>query len=115
MVFRRLTIDQQVIHHPTVGIAHHAVQDLTGLHPGYLIRKDMVYKSFCIRAGNEDFAHVRHIEHSHILPDGQVFLGDTGILDGHVEPGKGAHFGSKGHVAVMQTGNFQILFHLFIL
>ena len=67
----------------------------------------MVYEGLCIRAAHEDFAHVRHIEHSHILPDGQVFLGDTGILDGHHETGEGAHLGSQGHVGVVQAGALQ--------
>ena len=97
-------IHEQVIHAAPVGVAHDAVVDLAVGRTGDVVGEDVVDKLLGIRAADEDFAHVRHVEHAAGFAHGRVLLLDAGIFDGHIKSAERAHLGSESHVLVVQTG-----------
>jgi hypothetical protein len=43
-----------------------------------------------------------HVKYTGIVPDGVMFIIDTGIRDGHIVTGEFGHFGSQGLVLVRE-------------
>ena len=111
VVSGKLLVDKKIIHRPPVRVEHHSVQHLTRNHRTDVVGEYVVDKLLRIRAAHEDLTHVRHVEHTHIVADRQMLLGDRRVLDRHVESGERTHFGSESQVTVMQTGNFELLLH----
>ena len=109
MVGQVFPVNQEVIHRSAIGIAHHAVKDLAGFEASDFIGEDMVDEGFGLGALDEDFAHVRYVEHTHLLAHGLMLGDDAAVLDGHHEAGEGAHLGAKRHVCVIQTGFLQLI------
>ena len=103
-----LAIDEEVVHHAAVGIAHHPVQDLAGLEAADFVGEDPVDELLGLGAFDEDLAHMRDVEHADLLPDGVVLHGDGIVLDGHHEARKGAHLGLQRHVPVVQAGFLEL-------
>ena len=68
VVLRKLAIDYEVIHRAAVRPEHHSIYDTSVGQVCDIICKDMVHKTFRILAGNQDFAHMRHVEHPDSSP-----------------------------------------------
>ena len=111
VVSGELLVNQKIIHGATVRVKHHSVQHLTRNHRTDVIGEYVVDELFRVRAADEDLTHVRHIEHTHIVADRQMLLCDRRVLNRHIESSERTHLGSKSHVAVMKTGNFELLLH----
>ena len=101
----KLAVYEEVVHRTAVRIAHHAVEYLAGLEAAAadLIGKDVVDESLGLGALHKDLAHMGNVEHTHSLADGQVFLGNAAVLDGHNEACKGAHLGLQCYMRVIKT------------
>ena len=69
-------VDKQVVDHAAVGIEHHSVENLSCWKGCDIVGEDVVDKPFGIVAGDEDLAHVRHVEHAHTLAHGIVLVND---------------------------------------
>ena len=111
MLRGELAVDDEVVDRAAVGVEHHPVQGLAGLSEGDVVGEDMIYEGFSPGAADEDFAHVGHIENSGFGADCHMFLGDAGILDGHIEAGEGAHLGAKRDMTVVQASQFKVFVH----
>ena len=71
------SIYEQVIHAATVGVAHDAVVDFAVGRTGDVVGEDVVDKLLGIRATDEDFAHVRYVEHATGIAHCIVFFLDA--------------------------------------
>ena len=61
----------------------------------------MVDELLCIGAAHKDLSHVRDIEHSGLLTDRIVFIGDICVLDRHYETSERAHESAESHMLVI--------------
>ena len=111
MVGLKLAVHQQVIDRTSVWIEHHSVQYLAGIEAAYVVCKNVVDVTLGIGSAYKYLAHVGYVKYSHFVTDCQVFLGDTGILDGHVKSSKGTHLGAQSHVTAVQAGFFNFFGH----
>ena len=78
-------IDQQVVHYTAIFVAHHAIENLSGIHLGDVVRKDMVDVTLGIGTTYQDLAHVTDVKDATSLTYGLMLVDDARILDGHVE------------------------------
>ena len=108
MVRLELPVYQKIVHRAAVRVAHHAVEDLTGLEAADLVGEDPVYELLCLRAFHKDLSHMGNVEHAHLLPHCQVLLDDVAVLDWHLITCKRAYLGAKGHVLAVEAGSFKI-------
>ncbi len=115
MVWLELPVNQQVIHHASVRMKHHSVENFARLEAADFIGKNMIDEFLSVRSAHKNFSHVRHVEHSDRMTYSIVLLGYGGILYRHHKSGKRAHLGSESHVAVIQTGFLKIFFHYQVL
>ena len=66
---------------------------------------DVVDELQCLRAGDEELAHVAHVEQAAAGAHGVVFGGDSGgVLDRHFVAGEGDDLGTQGNVDVVERG-----------
>ena len=82
-------VDQQVVYHPTLFIAHHAIEYFSSGNSTYIVGKNVVDIAFGVTARNEHFAHVAHIKYATVLTYSLMFIDNAAILYGHVEPSEG--------------------------
>jgi len=71
----------------------------------------VINEFFRLRAIDEYFTHMRYIEDTGAIAYGIMFLGNGTVLDGHVEAGERAHFGSEGEMLAMEAGAFILVIH----
>ena len=89
-------VNQKVIHHTTVRVKHHSVENLPFGSLCDVIGEDMVDKSRRVRAIHKDFAHMGDIEHAYFGAHGIVFGDNSGrIAYRHIETGKRTHHGAQ--------------------
>ncbi len=109
MVFAAF-VDQQVVDHATFRVEHHSVEALSHGRAGHIVGENGVYESLGFGPVYVDLAHVAYVEHPAVVAHGIVFLHNPFVLDRHIPSGEGAHHGTEGHVAVVET-RFLNLFH----
>ena len=83
-VFRHL-IYQQVIHHATVVIAHHAIENLSGVNARDVVGEDVVDKTLGIGTTDQYLAHVTDVKDAAGRAYCLVLVHDSRILNRHVE------------------------------
>ena len=105
-------IYQKIVHRTAVGIEHHSIKDLAGFHETDVVREDVIHELLGLGAVDEYLAHMGYIEDAGTLADGIVFLGDGTVLDGHIEAGERAHFGSQGEMLAVEAGHFILVIHI---
>ena len=93
-------------------MAHQTIIDLPNGSPSDIVGKDMLHIAFSIRTLHRDLTHVRDIEQSHMLTNGDMLWSNTSILieQGHVEATKGYHRSTQREVLVVETSTFLFLF-----
>lgn len=96
-------VDDEIVDDAPVFIAHRAVADLTVGHGGEVVGHQAVEVRQCVRAGKEDFAHVRDVEEAGLLTHRHVF-GDHagGVLDGEKIARERDDFPAERHMAVVK-------------
>ena len=94
MIRLELLVNQKVIDCTAVGVEHHPVKNLAGSHGTDIVGEHVVHEFLGVRATDEYLTHVGDIEHSDLVTDRQMLLGDGRILDRHIKAGKRAHLGS---------------------
>ena len=67
---------QQVVYSASVGIAHHAVEDLADGGVFHIVGEDVVHIPLGIGALDAYLTHVRYIEHTAVLAHGVMLLDD---------------------------------------
>ena len=96
--------DAGVVDGAAVGVAHHAVEHLTGGNAAEVVGEEVVDEALGVGAGDDDLTHVGDVEDAAVVTDSVVLVDDGGVLDGHVETGKGLHEGALGDMAGMEAG-----------
>lgn len=81
-------VDQQVVDGATVGVAHHAVEDLANGGSSYIVCEDMVDEALGVLTRDECLTHVGYIEYTAMLAHGVVLFDNRRVLDRHVEASK---------------------------
>ena len=84
-------VHQQIVDGATVFVEHHPVVDFTHRRIGDVVGEDIIHEFLGFGTRDVYFAHVRNVEHAHILAYGIVLLHDALILDRHVETAKRTH------------------------
>ncbi len=105
-------VNQQVVHHTAILVTHHTIENFSCRHTCDVVGEDMVDVTLGIRACDEYFTHMTHIEHATRLAYSLMFVYNATILDRHLETAKGRHQSSQGYVFVIETGLFVFHKHL---
>ncbi len=102
------SVDDEVVHHPAGRVAEHRVLGLPRADPVEVVGQDPVQRSTRPRAGHDELAHVRDVEHADGCAHGRV-LGDHAgrVLDGHLPPAEVGHPGARGTVRLGEGGPAQ--------
>ena len=104
-------VDKQVVDRSSVGVAHHAIENLAVGCCGHVVCENVIDVAFCVASLDEHLAHVADVEHTACLANGHVLIGDVGVLNGHDEACKRRHQCVQCNMFVIETGF--LFFHRF--
>ena len=85
-------IHQHIIHNAALGIHQATVLHLADEQFARIVAADVLHQRTCPATPNDELAHVRHIKHTHIATDTEVFFGDAAVRNGHFVTRKRADF-----------------------
>ena len=107
----REAVDDQIVHHAALGIAHHAIAHLAVAHGGKVIGEQLLEIGQRVGSLVEHLAHMAHIEQAAGLTHGHVLADDTrGILHRQHIARKGHHAALQRHMTVVQR-RFEVHCH----
>ena len=102
-MLRSFLINNQVIDHTALVIAHGAVAGSAIAHVVKLVGQHVVQVFQSIGSFAGDFTHVRNVKQSACGADGHVFCNHAGgILNRHGVSGKGDHFCAQRNMIVIK-------------
>ena len=97
-------VGEEVVEHPAVLAAQHAVLRAVGGELGDVVGEDPLQERLGVGPGRLDLAHVRDVEDAGALAHGLVLGADPAVLDRHLPAREGNEPRAGRHVAVVQRG-----------
>ena len=73
----------KIVNHAAAFVAHQGVLAVAGREFADVVGEDVIQKIRRARAADGDFAHVRDVENAGGVADGEMFVGDAGVLHRH--------------------------------
>jgi len=90
-VLRAAHVDQQVVDHAAVGLAHRRVEHAAGEKLGDIVRDEVVQEPGGVRTSHVNLAHVAHVEQPRGAPHRLMLLENAAVLHRHLPACKGDH------------------------
>jgi hypothetical protein len=104
-------IDDQVIDHTAVRIAHDGVEGLADFQARHIVGDKVVQVGQGILPMDPHFTHMADIEQAGLFPDSPVFLKNGGVLDGHFPSGERHHASPMLNVKRVKGRTSQVITH----
>ena len=95
-------VHENVVHERAELGEDRGVLRLTRLQLRRVVAEDRLDGGECVLAGDFELAHVRDVEQTGAVADGEMFLSDAGVFERHLPAAELHHLGARRDVAGMQ-------------